>query len=287
MLRRRYNQKGMNMCRLIGFASPVPTTLTKQIGKDEVARFGDMSALHADGWGTAWLQPEAAHPQRLQLEEYRSIERAPRDPRFAELAERTPTVAQLMHLRWATEGLAVSFANTHPFSQDGITLAHNGSISPRPMLDSLLSPEARASLHGTTDSERYLALIRQELHTGPDLPTAVARAMSTLRGRFPHASLNALILTENTFIAVHASATSAAPVEDMLVSGIGHDDLPLDHIDRYFLMRWRRGIDGAVVFSSSGLIEDGWEELPDESITVVDLADMEVSIRELVPGRRP
>ena len=61
------------MCRLIGFASPVPTTLTEQIGKDEVARFGDMSALHADGWGTAWLRPEAAHPQRLQLEGYRSI----------------------------------------------------------------------------------------------------------------------------------------------------------------------------------------------------------------------
>ena len=58
----------------------------------------------------------------------------PRDPCFAELAERTPTVAQLVHLRWATEGLAV-FANTHPFSQDGITLAHNGSISPRPVLD--------------------------------------------------------------------------------------------------------------------------------------------------------
>jgi hypothetical protein len=29
------------------------------------------------------------------------------------------------------------------------------------------------------------------------------------------------------------------------------------------------------------------EEFPDESITVVDLADMEVSIRELVPGPRP
>lgn len=276
------------MCRLIGFASPVPTTLTEQIGKDEVARFGDMSALHADGWGTAWLQPEVAHPQRLQLEEYRSIERAPRDLRFAELTERTATVAQLMHLRWATEGLAVSFANTHPFSQDGITLAHNGSISPRPMLDSLLSPEARASLHGTTDSERYLALIRQELRTGLELlPTAVGRAVFTLRESFPHASLNALILSENTFIAVHASAASAAPVEDMLVSGIGHEDLPLDHIDRYFLMRWRSGVDGAVVFSSSGLIEDGWAELPDESITIVDLADMEVSVRELVPGWRP
>jgi hypothetical protein len=73
----------------------------------------------------------------------------------------------------------------------------------------------------------------------------------------------------------------------MLVSGIGHDDLPLDHIDRYFLMRWRRGVGGAAVFSSSGLLQDGWEELPDESIAVVDLADMEVSIRELVPGPRP
>ena len=35
----------MNVCRLIGFASPVPTTLTEQIGKDEVARFGDMSTF--------------------------------------------------------------------------------------------------------------------------------------------------------------------------------------------------------------------------------------------------
>lgn len=271
------------MCRLIGFASPVPTTLTEQIGEDEVARFGAMSALHADGWGTAWLRPEGAHPQRRQLAVHRSIERAPRDPWFAELAERTSTVAQLVHLRWATEGLAVSLANTHPFSQGGITLAHNGSISPRPVLDALLSPAAAAPLRGTTDSERYLALIRQEHHTGLDLPTAVGRAVSTLRRRFPHASLNALILTENTFVAVHASATSAAPVQDMLVSGIGHD-LPLDHLDRYFLMRWRRGIDGAVVFSSSGLIEDGWAESPDESITVVDLSDMEVSVRELVPG---
>jgi glutamine amidotransferase len=48
------------MCRLIGFASPVPTTLTEQIGKDEVAGLADMSVLHADGWGTAWPRPEAA-----------------------------------------------------------------------------------------------------------------------------------------------------------------------------------------------------------------------------------
>ena len=103
----------MNVCRLIGFASPVPTTLTEQIGKDEVARFGDMSALHADGWGTAWLRPEAAHPQRLQLQGYRGVERAPRDPRFAELADRTPTVAQLVHLRWATGG-ARGVVGEHP-----------------------------------------------------------------------------------------------------------------------------------------------------------------------------
>ena len=102
------------------------------------------------------------------------------------------------------------------------------------------------------ETDAWVDLIRADLDPGGsdtgtlilDLPTAVARAMSTLRGRFPHASLNALILTEHTFIAVHASATSAAAVEDMLVSGIEHEDLPLDHIDRYFLMRWRRGIDG-------------------------------------------
>jgi hypothetical protein len=118
--------EGMNMCRLIGFASPVPTTLTEQIGKDEVARFGDMSALHADGWGPAWLQPEAAHPQRLQLERYRSIDRArairaspnwPNEhppwrswcifagrPRGSRCRSRTPIRSRRMESRWRTTG---------------------------------------------------------------------------------------------------------------------------------------------------------------------------------------
>ena len=124
----------MNICRLIGFASPVPTTLTEQIGKDEVARFGDMSASRR--WLGDFLAPAGGGASATTaaggIPQHRTC---PRDPCFAELAERTPTVAQLVHLRWATEGLAVSFANTHPFSQDGITLAHNGSISPRPVLD--------------------------------------------------------------------------------------------------------------------------------------------------------
>lgn len=43
------------MCRLLGFASPSPTTVRDVLGHDEIAVFQDMARLHRDGWGTAWL----------------------------------------------------------------------------------------------------------------------------------------------------------------------------------------------------------------------------------------
>jgi predicted glutamine amidotransferase len=273
------------MCRLIGFASPVPTTLAAHLGDDQVAQFTDMSCVHADGWGTAWLAPNPQMGSAHSPTSYRSTLRGPDDRAFGHAFNAEPSNARLVHLRWATKGLAVTQANTHPFVADGIALAHNGAITPRSELDALLSPQLRQTLHGSTDSERYLGVIRQELPSSPDLGTAVARAVLTLRRQFPHASLNALVLTKATFIAVHASATSVAPpLRELLARGTDHADLPLGHLDSYFLMRWRRATDGSLLFSSTGLHEQGWEPLPPESVTVVDLATMHTTVHELVPG---
>ena len=68
--------------------------------------------------------------------------------------------------------------------------------------------------------------------------------------------------------------------------GIRDEDLPLGHLDDYFRMYWRRGAQGSVLFSSSGLVNDGWESLPPESVTTVELATMRVSQMQLAP-RRP
>jgi len=254
------------MCRLIGFAAPVPTTLTELVGADQVALFRDMCRLHRDGWGSAWLGPD--------LRTHRSTGPVP------DVLDPTPSTARVVHLRWATEGLAVVPEHTHPFVEDGITLSHNGSISPRTALEELLTPDMLASMHGITDSERYLAVIREEAAGASSHAEAVARAVAKLRGRFPLASLNALILTKSALIVVHASNGSLPPFEDMVASGI--TDLPSGHGDDYFQMLWRRGPRDSLVFSSTGLDIAGWEPLPPESITTVDLASMRMTQEELV-----
>jgi len=249
------------MCRLIGFAAPTPVTLTELVGADQVARFRSMCRLHRDGWGTAWLDPA--------LRSHRSAGLVP------EVLDAEPSNARLVHLRWATEGYAVAPEHTHPFVADGIALAHNGSISPSAELDDLLEPRQRESLRGSTDSERYLAVVRGELAGAGSVTEAVARAVAKLRGRFPAASLNALILTDTTLVVVHASHGATPPLDDMLASGLA--ELPLGHVDDYFLMYARRGPHDSLLFSSTGLHNDGWEPLPPESITTVDLATMRLS----------
>lgn len=254
------------MCRLIGFAAPVPTTLTELVGADQAALFRDMGRLHCDGWGSAWLDPD--------LRSHRSTGAVP------DVLDPSPATACVIHLRWATEGLAVVPEHTHPFVADGIALSHNGSISPRAELEELLAPDMLTSMDGITDSERYLAVIREEVAGAANHAEAVARAVAKLRGRFPLASLNALILTESTLIVVHASTGSLPPFEDMVASGI--HDLPRGHGDDYFQMFWHRGPHDALVFSSTGLDNDGWEPLPPESITTVDLASMRMTQAELI-----
>lgn len=277
------------MCRLIGYAAPARTTLAKQIGTEQVLTFRDLSCLHEDGWGSAWL---GAHGE---VRSYRTTLPPFEDAQFEPILDAEPSTARLVHLRWATARLAVTQENTHPFVADGLALAHNGSITPRSGLEELLQPQTWASLRGFTDSERYLALIRQELcarTVGPDgvsgggaqLVQAVCDVVTKLRRRFPVASLNALILSRSTFIAVHASSVSVLPVEDMIASGLGADDLPTDHRDNYFLMRRRTGPGGSIIFSSTGLDSGDWRPLAPESVTAVDLATMRVQVHELVAG---
>jgi predicted glutamine amidotransferase len=256
------------MCRLIGFAAPEPSRLTELVGEEQVALFRDMGRLHRDGWGTAWLDPA--------LRTYRATGQ-PDDAEFAALVEAPPSVARVAHLRWATEGMSVSERNSHPFVADGIALAHNGTISPRAAFDELLKPDLRSSLLGTTDSERYLALVRQELRETGDVPAAIARAVARLRHEFPLASLNAMVLTADLLVVVHASLDSIVPLEEMRARGIRDEELPRGHVDDYFQMYWQRGPRGSVLFSSTGLDNDGWEPLPPESVTTVELATMRVT----------
>ena len=67
------------------------------------------------------------------------------DPAFTAATHDVRSAATLVHLRWATNGLAVQPQNSHPFVADGLAMAHNGSLKPMGRLEDLVEPGLVAS----------------------------------------------------------------------------------------------------------------------------------------------
>ncbi|WP_326584670.1 class II glutamine amidotransferase [Streptomyces sp. NBC_00481] len=257
---------------MLGYAAARPTSFHLLIGDEQLARFVSLSAVHGDGWGTSWLAADAADNAPERVRTHRSPDSADGDPLFRTHAETVLSTARLAHLRWATVGFPVALRNTHPFHTDGMSFAHNGKIASDGELDELLAGHGQTELAGDTDSERYFALVRGELRTDPtETPSAVLRAATALRGRYPNASLNAMLLTGTELVIVHANALASNPVKDLRAMP---GEPPTDHLSAYFLMRWRRTADGSLVFVSSGIDAQGWQPLPEESVTTVDLRSL-------------
>ena len=269
------------MCRLLGRASSEPLTDLQVIGADGCAEFQRLGRLHADGWGTAWLddrhvvsEGRAATMARL---------RDPGDPLAAtELTQaltRTPSRVRITHLRLATEGMANQVSNSHPFQWRDIVLAHNGSVSPVAELRRMVSDEEIARIGGTTDSALVFALVVREVQRGVPLFDAVTGVVGRLRDRFPRAALNLLVASPAELIAVHANEGAPVPHDDFAASGLGAD-LPRDHLENYYRLSWRQD-DRSVVFSSSGLVTEGWTPMAQHTAARVDLATLGVEFRKI------
>jgi hypothetical protein len=147
-------------------------------------------------------------------------------------------------------------------------------------LERLLSPARAAALAGTTDSERYFAAIRSRMDEGATAVEAAAVTAAALRDAFPGHSANALLLTDRELIAVHASEDVPVPLHEFRASGLPAAELPRHHEEGYYLLRSRRTEDGGVLVASSGLDTAGWDALPAESVTRIDLLTLAV---ETVP----
>ena len=219
------------MCRLLGVVSKTPTAVADAVGDGVLKDFVALSRIHGDGWGVAAAGRLGQYPTATL-----SAGSAQDDPAFTAATHDQRSAATLVHLRWATNGLAVQPQNSHPFVADGLAMAHNGTIKPMRLLDQMLEPDMAASLRGTTDSERYFAVIRQHRRTAPNLAEAVRRAVAQLRRIYPEASLNALLLGEDQLIVVHAHARSRLLDED--IEEITAAQLPTEHLEDYFALRW-------------------------------------------------
>jgi ergothioneine biosynthesis protein EgtC len=139
--------------------------------------------LNGDGFGIAWYTPEVSNePAR-----FRSITPAWNNQNLLDLARVVKSSCILAHVRAATQYIAVTETNCHPFKHGRWAFMHNGDIGGfprvrRPML-SHLSDASFGIIGGTTDSEHFFALVLDELRREDDpfdvvaMGTAMTRAI--------------------------------------------------------------------------------------------------------------
>ncbi len=114
------------------------------------------------------------------------------DEEFLREAKQARSVTFVAHVRYATAGKR-TLANTHPFAMDGRIMAHNGGFGELGRLEEQLG-SYRDLVQGDTDSERYFALITQQIDAhGGDVAAGIAAAARWIGERLPVSSLNTIV----------------------------------------------------------------------------------------------
>lgn len=116
------------------------------------------------------------------------------DVEFINEATTAESSTFVAHVRVATSG-TLKRENTHPFSMDGRVMAHNGGFEELETLEAELG-DAMATVHGDTDSERYMALVtRQIIRCNGDVTAGITEAATWLAEHVPLFSLNMVLAT--------------------------------------------------------------------------------------------
>ena len=242
------------MCRLLGWTTRVPTTLSDLLGTDDLADFTELSTKHGDGWGVA-------RSTRRRVVVRKRPDAARTSAEFARWAGRRRADMGLVHLRWATLGLGVGPDNTHPFTDGRVAFAHNGSIRPPAGLDRLLSDRSQRRRQGTTDSERYFLAVAELLRDGAPPEEALRTTADAIAASSEFTSLNCLLLTPDTLYAFCRYDPA----------GRWEDDDPA-----YYDLRYRVS-PGSVVVGSSGWGSD-WRELANGDLLVVRRRSLDTTV---------
>jgi len=243
------------MCRLLGWAARTPVTLADLLGEADLDAFTALSRKHGDGWGVAVRNGH-------RVEGYTSPDAACYSREYEQRSHSLASDLGVVHLRWATLGLPVQPTNTHPFTDEGVAFAHNGSVRPPSSLDELLTDKQQAAMRGTTDSERYFRAVLSAAGDAP-LEYGLAQVVDRIARTKDFTSLNCLLMTPDT---LYAACRFNPGAED-------------DEGEDYFHLRYRV-TDEAVVVASSGW-GSGWKVLDNGTLLAVDRATLQTSVVSL------
>ena len=176
------------MCRLFGLtagAARIRATFWLLDAPDSIEV---QSRRNVDGSGIGFFDRAGAPVLDKQPEP------AFRDEEFIHAAKEAESSTFVAHVRWATAG-GRSQRNTHPFAMHGRIMAHNGGFGAVERLDERLGAY-RGLVAGDTDSERYFALMTQQIDAhGGDIGAGIAAAARWIGANLPVSSLNTVVAT--------------------------------------------------------------------------------------------
>src|SRR5690348_16911386 len=190
------------MCRLLGLTAgrePVSASFWLLDAPDSLEV---QSRRNVDGSGIGFFDAAGAPVLDKQPEP------AFASKEFRREAKQARSATFVAHVRWATAG-GRTVQNTHPFAMDGRTMAHNGGFGETSRLDEELGSYG-ALVQGETDSERYFALITQQIDAhGGDVGAGIAAAARWIGARLPVSSLNTIVAAPGELWALRYPAQHA------------------------------------------------------------------------------
>ncbi|CAB4338441.1 MAG: hypothetical protein F2839_04020 [Actinobacteria bacterium] len=192
------------MCRLFGWVSDAPISVAQAIGTD-LPLLSDLSAIHKDGWGGAFLGANGV----IAME--KDTAAAFESDLYKKVIDSTDAPCGMIHLRWATGNYQVCVENTHPFMNGDMAFEHNGGFENASALADLIDPDLLAKREGETDSEWYFLYFQTLLRSTGSVAAAYRELIPVMNDLCPYTSLNSMIVTPDFFYVVSAHNPQRLP----------------------------------------------------------------------------
>jgi len=246
------------MCRLLGYVSQEPVSFSQIIG-ESLDDFIQMSYEHKDGWGVSSCDRSEGSTTLIK-----DLTLAAESPKFTATSQSHTSTGALLHLRLASEGIAVDISNNHPFSYGPYSFMHNGTIKEFQLLEKDLNPKYLDSFSSSTDSERYFFKILTEIDN-LGLVEGYLQAVRTISATMDFTSINSMLLTPEYFISV---------------CEFNERDNSEWTVDSHYELRFADE-GGAIKVASTGWGKDHWTRLPNHSALIVNRKDLSFEVLTL------